>query len=135
MILEESMKAEINKQCPGVATKKKDSLIWTPTKKHNGHVLERVETGSVVTGTALMPAHPCHCQFGDGHSCEGVMRENTTGQDMERNQVRYELTCYSASGSRATSDGCGTTIGARRGVGGTGRDMERERACAGHLHA
>jgi len=38
-----------------------------------------------------------------------------TGQDMERNQVRYKLTCYSASGSGATSDVCGTTIGARRG--------------------
>jgi len=58
-----------------------------------------------------------------------------TGQDMERNRVRYELTCYSASGSGATSDGCGTTVRARRGVGGTGRDMERERACAGHLRA
>ena len=54
------MKAEISKRCLKVATKKNNSHIWTPTKKHGMHVLqrqmqavciERVETGSVVTGT------------------------------------------------------------------------------------
>jgi len=40
-VLEESMNAEINKQCPKVATKKNDSHIWAPTKKHNAHVLRR----------------------------------------------------------------------------------------------
>jgi len=60
MILEESIKAEINKQCLKVATEKNNSHIWTPTKKHSVHVpqrqmqavcIERVETGSVVMGT------------------------------------------------------------------------------------
>jgi len=60
LILEESMNAEIDKQCPKVATKKNNSHIWAPTKKHNAHVLQRrmqavcmqgVETGGVVMET------------------------------------------------------------------------------------
>ena len=57
------MNAEINRRCPDVATKK-DSHIWTPTKKarppcHGVHVLqrqlqaahmERVEVGAMATG-------------------------------------------------------------------------------------
>jgi len=72
------MNAEINKQYPEVATKK-DSHIWTPTKKHDVHVLQgqvqvvcmgRVRTGGVVTGTAETPARPHRCRF-----CIAFLRE------------------------------------------------------------
>jgi len=55
--------AEINKRHPEVATKK-NSHVWTPTKKRDVHVLmQRVETGGVVTGMAVTPAHPCRRRF------------------------------------------------------------------------
>ena len=66
------MKAEINQWCPKVTTKNNNSHIWTPTKNHNVHVLQRqmqavcmgrVGTGGVVTGMAVMPACCHRCQF------------------------------------------------------------------------
>jgi len=64
------MNAEINNRCPKVAIKK-NSHIPTPTKEHDAHVLmQRVETGGVVTGTAVMLARPRRHRF-----CVGFLQE------------------------------------------------------------
>ena len=71
MILEESMKAEINKQCPELATKK-GTHIFGPPSKNDMHVLwgqvqvicmGRLGAGSAVTGTAVTPACPHRRRF------------------------------------------------------------------------